>query len=244
MNRFLFAPLILLCCFFGMAQANQLSLKDNLKRAIPGDFLVISASKTITLLHIYQKIGANLIVEEIAIPEGRKSQNLSWREWVQQNGPGNTSWVMYEVDLSTGRIIRYYSFSKKGWFEISEADNFLSKILNLHLTPIPDKERKKVGTKIFANDDSRFWQPCMVVDGKIIRGVKFDAWRTRWPKDNSELSGKVIDLYLPQDNQAYPSYFPYWLQINGVIGRARVRIIDSGSGLISPKPAIMQESHG
>lgn len=241
MTRFLVPLLCFLICLFGWVGADPLHLKDNLQQALPGDFLVISANKTITVMHIYDKQAGILIVEEIAVPEGRKPQKISWREWVENNAPGNTSWVMYEIDLYTGRMLRYYSFSKQGWFEIAEADNFLSKMLNLRLSPIPDKDRKKIGTKLFATDDSRFWQPPLVVDGQLIRGVKFDAWRTRWPKDSSDLSGKAIELYLPQDNQAFPSYFPYWLQINGVPGRARVRMIDSGAGLRSPMPPVMMQ---
>lgn len=240
MIRFLML-ILALSGFFLRLEADAFTLKDNLQQAIPGDFLVIAANKTITFMHIYEKQNGVLIVEEIAVPEGRKPQQMSWREWVQQEAPGNTSWVMYEIDLPTGRMLRYYSFTKQGWFEIAEADNFLSKMLNLRLSRMPDKDRKKVGTKIFATDDSRFWQPSLVVDGTIIRGIKFDAWRTRWPKDNTDLSGKIIDLYLPQDKQAYPSYFPYWLQINGTVGRAKVRIIDSGSQLKSPKPNVMRQ---
>ena len=41
-----------------------------------------------------------------------------------------------------------------------------------------------------------------------------------------------------QKNQNYPSYFPYWLQVNGVAGKAKIRIIDSGSNLKSPKPPL------
>lgn len=241
MAQFFFSLISFVFCFFSLMHADPLSLKDNLQRALPGDFLVISANKTITVMHIYDKQGEILTIEEIAVPEGRKPEKMSWREWVALNAPGNTSWVMYEIDLQTGKMLRYYSFTKKGWFEISEADNFLSKMLNLRLSRMPDKDRKKIGTKLFANDDSRFWQPPMVIDGKIIRGVRFDAWRTRWPKDNSDLSGKVIDIYLPQDNQTYPSYFPHWLQINGVVGKARVRMIDSGTDLKSPKQAVMRQ---
>ncbi|MFI5344511.1 MAG: hypothetical protein ACHQUC_09850, partial [Chlamydiales bacterium] len=228
-----------LFCFsffcFGSMQAENLYLKDNLQRAIPGDYVVVSSNKTITLMHIFGRQGEILTIEEIAMPESRKPK-MHWREWVQNHAPGSTSWVMYEIDLKSGRMLRYYSFTKRGWFEIAEADNFLSKLLNLRLNKIPDKDRKKVGMKIFSgSEESRFWQPNLVVDGKIIRGVKFDAWRTRWPKDSSDLSGKAIEVYLPQDNQSFPSYFPYWLQIHGTIGKARVRMIDSGSGLESPK---------
>lgn len=240
MIRFIFPTLCLFFFCFGIMHAENLYLKDNLQRARPGDYLVVSANKTNTLMHIFSRQGEIMTIEEIAVPESRKSQKMPWKDWVQNHAPGNTSWVMYDIDLNTGKMLRYYSFTKRGWFEIAEADNFLSKLLNLRLNKVPDKDRKKVGMKLFSgSEESRFWQPNLVADGKIIRGVKFDAWRTRWPKDNSDLSGKGIEVYLPQDNQLYPSYFPYWLQINGAIGKARIRTIDSGSGLESPKPAVM-----
>lgn len=219
-----------------------LFLKDNLFRAQPGDYIVISANKTNTLMHIYDKKNGFLIVDEIAAPCSRKITRVDWHSWIKNGAPGNTSWVMYEINLNTGRMERYYSFTKRGWFEISDADNFLSKLLNLRLSLIPEQERKKVGLKIFAeSEQARIWQPNLVVEGQIIKGVKFDAWRTRWPKDGSDLSGKMIELYLPQDNQFYPTYFPYWLQVYNTIGKSRVRIIDSGTRMQSPKPPMMTQ---
>ncbi|WP_075882694.1 hypothetical protein [Candidatus Protochlamydia sp. W-9] len=213
-----------------------LQLRKNLQRAVPGDYLVISSNKTDTLMHIYDKQDDILTIEEIAIPDCRKPKQLSWKKWVEQYAPGNTSWVMYEINLQTGRMIRYYSFSKNDWYAISDADNFLSTLLNLKLSPIPQEVRKKIGPKPKSGPDWRpIWQPRMIVNGSIIKDVRFNAWRTRWPKDGSELSGKMIEIYLPVDNQQYPSYFPYWLQVNGVIGKAKIRIIDSGTQLISPK---------
>lgn len=223
----------------GTLQAEGLILRNNLQRAQPGDFLVISANKTQTLLHIYAKQDPILTVEEIAIPEGKRPSNLNWQDWLSKNAPGNTSWVMYDIDLRTGQMVRYYSFTKRNWFEIPDGDNFLFKLLNLRLSQIPNDARKRVGPKPTSGPDWRpLWQPRMVINGQPIKGVEFDAWRTKWPRDNSELSGKTIEVYVPRDSQRYPSYFPYWLQINGVVGKAKIRIIDSGSQLQSPKPPL------
>lgn len=242
MFRFIYIFLSLFISFFSGLKAENLFLKDNLQRAQPGDYIVIFANKTITLMHVYDKKNQILVVEEVSAPGSRLPKKVNWKTWIQNEAPENTSWVMYEIDLNTGKMLRYYSFTKKGWFEIAEADNFLSKLLNLRLSKIPEKERKKVGLKILAeSEEARIWQPPLIVDGQTIRGVKFDAWRTRWPQDNSDLAGKMIELYLPQDNQAYPSYFPYWLQVYGTIGKARVRIVDSGTDLRSPKPAVMNQ---
>ncbi len=222
-----------------LLQAEGFFLKDNMQKAQPGDYLVVSSNKTQTLMHIYDKQNQVLTIEEIAVPEGRGPEQNNWKDWVQQLAPGNTTWVMYDIDLRTGQMLRYYSFTKKGWYEIPEADNFLSKLLNLRLSKISDTIRKRVGPKPFSGPDWRpLWQPRMVVEGHTIKGVNFEAWRTKWPRDGGDLSGKTIEIYLPQDSQLYPAYFPYWLQINGAIGKAKIRVIDSGSQLHSPQPSL------
>lgn len=231
--------LIFKIAFFSPLQAEELVLRNNLQAARPGDYLVISANKTLTLLHIFSKRNQIMTIEEIAVPENKRSSKATWKEWVQQGAPENNSWVMYNIDLNTGQMLGYYSFTKKNWLEIPEADNFLSKLLNLKFSKIPENARKRIGPKIKSGPELRsIWQPRMVIDGKTIPGVMFDAWRTKWPRDNSELSGKIIEVYLPSNSQQYPAYFPYWLQINGAIGKAKVRIIDSGSQLQSPKPPL------
>lgn len=220
-------------------QANELILRNNLQRAQPGDYIVISANKTQTLLLIYAKRYPILTIEEVAVPESKRSSKNSWKEWMKQDAPGNTSWVRYDINLQTGQMLNYYSFTKKNWFDIPDADNFLSKLLNLTFTQIPDNDRKRIGPKSRSKTKIRpFWQPRMIVEGETIQEVTFDAWRTKWPRDGSDLSGKIIEVYLPNDSQRYPAYFPYWLQINGIIGKAKIRIIDSGSKLQSPKPPL------
>jgi hypothetical protein len=240
--KWLASFLFLLMSMAGIASslhAEELILRNNLQRAQPGDYIVISANKTQTLLLIYAKRNPILTIEEIAVPENRRSPNVSWKEWVSQGAPGNTSWVRYDIDLQTGQMMRYYSFTKKNWFEIPDADNFLSKLLNLKFTQIPDSARKRIGPKTRSGPEMRpLWQPRMVVEGQTINGVVFDAWRTRWPRDGGDLSGKAIEVFLPRDSQRYPAYFPYWLQISGVIGKAKIRIIDSGSQLQSPRPPL------
>ncbi|MCE2983869.1 MAG: hypothetical protein LW832_09935 [Parachlamydia sp.] len=224
------------CLLSGLAFASSdsLFLKENLKGARPGDYLVVSSNKTNTLMHIFDKKNNVVTVEEVSVPDGRRPP-LSWKEWILANAPGNTSWVMYDIDLTTGQMLRYFSFTKNGWYSIPDADNFLSKLLNLKLTRIDDAARKRVGPKGPGIDRRALWQPRMIVDGKPVNNVFFDAWRTRWARDGSELSGKVIDIYLPKESELYPAYFPYWLQINGAIGKAKIRIIDSGRHLHSPK---------
>ena len=137
---------------------------------------------------------------------------------------------MYAVDVPSGKMLHYFNYDKNQWYNIPEADNFLSKLLTLQLHEIPPSERKKIG----AGKNRQYWQPQLIFEGKAVQDVSFNAYRTRWPKDGSELSERTILIYLPENHTSYPTYFPYWLQIYGAIGKANVRIIDSGKGLKSP----------
>jgi len=226
--RNLFFSLFLL--FTAMTEA---SLLDNLRRANKGDYIVTAQGKSYTLLHIYDRKDNILTIEEITAPM-RQIQRLKkpWKEWIMQGAPNNTAWVMYAVDLNNGKMLAYYSLTKQEMYDLSQADSFLTTLLNLKLQPIPYADRRKTGLPIQSNRP--LWHPQMVVEGRPIPNVEFDAWRTQWPKDNSDLSGKEIEVYIPNENSKYPSYFPYWLEISGVIGNAKIRIVDSGSGMDSP----------
>lgn len=216
----------------------EMYLKDNLKKSKKGDFIVTAQSKSYTLLHISDIKDDNLIIEEISIPSNKLClPEGSWKSWVQNGAPHHTSWVMFSIDLPSGGIKNFYTFSQYGWQEIAQPDNFLSTLLNLRLEKIPENERKKVGPipRDGRPDHRTLWQPRMTFEGKTYTNVLFDAWRTHWPKDNSELSNRLIEIYIPEDNLSFPAYFPYWLQISGMVGKAKVRIIDSGSGLVSPR---------
>ena len=230
---------LLTFCFPIYGESQELFLRENLKKAKAGDYIVTYQNKAYTVMHIHDKQDDTLTIEEITVPDRRISlETISWRNWIQQGAPGSTSWIIYQINLKNGDMSNYYSFSKNSWYDIPEADNFLSTLLNLKLNKISDKERKRVGPrtpKTATMDKRPLWQPSMVVNGQTIQGVAFDAYRTYWPKDGSELSGKTIEVFVPKENEMYPSYFPYWLQISGIIGKAKVRIVDSGTNLTSPR---------
>lgn len=217
---------------------DDLLLRDNLQRAQQGDFLVTSQSKNYTVLLIKGRDAEQLYIEEITIPaSGVSKLPFGWKMWVADGAPGHTCWLLYTVHLPTGTMQQTYSYTRNEWVTIPQSQNFFSTLLNLKLSKIDDFDRKKVGPAPLpdSRDRRRLWQPELVVDGNVIKDVRFDAWRTRWPNDGSEISGKIIEIYVPAESEKYPSYFPYWLQISGLVGNAKVRIVDSGSGLVSPK---------
>lgn len=237
--KFLFTILVIvLACFASLHADQEIFLRNNLTKARQGDYLVTAQHKNYSILIIRSKDNTQLAIDEITLPMALKpnDKNFSWRKWVENGALGNTCWLMYSINLPGGTIQNTFSLTRNEWVTIPQSQNFLSVLLNLSLKKIPKNERKKVGPPPSSDSIDRrpIWQPQMIVDGIPLKGVLFEAWRTRWPKDNSELSGRVIEVFLPTDSERYPTYFPYWLQINGMVGKAKVRIIDSGNNLSLP----------
>lgn len=220
----------------------QAILKENMLRAQGGSFIVAEQNKTYTLLLVQAKNGPICTMEEVTVPMQRLPAGFSeWQQWLTKGAPGHTCWVRYRLNLDTGKMLDYYSFIHKGWCALTQADNLLATLLGLDFTLIPASERKKIGPQpsVATADKRAIWQPRLVIEGKVIAGAPFDAWRARWPRDASDLSGRVIEVYLPQKGTSFPSHFPYWLEIErlesrGLAGRVKVRIIDSGYCLTSP----------
>lgn len=215
-------------------------LRDNIVKATPGDYIVTSQGKMCTVLHIRDRTLYGLVVEEITVPLNRIPKvKHSWRKWVESGASGHTAWVSFNLNVVNGNIDNAYSYTKNMWFQIPQSDNFFSQLLNLEFEHVPYGERKRVGPRTSvptANEWKNLWQPRMIVDGQTVGNVKFEAWRALWPNDGGDLAGKLIEVYIPDDSERYPSYFPYWLQISGAVCKAKVRIVDSGTGLVSPKP--------
>ncbi len=241
--KYLFPCLLfLLGTFFPFHAEGAMFLRDRLQSAEVGDYIVTAIDKTYTALIVKEKSENSISIEEITIPAARLQYNnqqwRGWKQWVQNGAPGNTSWVVYTIDKSSGEMRNIFSYTKNSWCHMSEENNFLSKLLNLRMMKIPQRELKKVGPPPTeaVHDNRRLWAPKMVFEGNVVRDATFEAWRTRWPKDSTDLSGKLIIVYVPQDSHKYPAYFPYWLEIHGMLGKAKVRIIDSGRELASPRP--------
>jgi hypothetical protein len=214
-------------------------LRDNLRTASPGDYIVVAQDKNYIVLHINSKQSDQMTIEEISVPISRFQQmKMAWKLWAEQGALGSTNWVLYNIDLKNGAIGDYYSVKKKAWSSVPQSDIFLSKLLLLKFYRIPDQERKKIGVAPSAGsgsllDKRPLWQPKMVFEGREIAGVKFSAWRAIWPKDSSQLSGKQIEVFIPEENQSYPTYFPYWLEVSGFVGKAKLRMVDGGRGMHS-----------
>lgn len=235
----LYKTIIFYVAFFGivfnMHAAQKLNLIENLRKAQPGDFIVTSYNKNFSLLHIWSKNNHSMAIEEISIPAAKIPKNHSWRQWVKEGAPKNSSWVIYVIDLQSAQCLHTYALCKQGWLAVAPRDNILYTLLNLEFQAIPTHQRKRVGGSLLTPRHERpLWQPALIFNGQHVAGIHFDGWKTQWPKDGSDLSGMQIEAYLPAANSTYPNYFPYWLQISGAVACAKIRIVDTGTGLTSP----------
>lgn len=222
---------------------HALYLKQRFQEAQPGDYVVVHQNRTYTLFHIFEKSRNAIVIEEITIPDNQLPQlrkkntvPFSWKTWIQQASPKRTCWAMYEVQLLSGKISEYYSFSQQSWLDLSKTENFLPTLLNLKFTPIPPEARRKIGAPPLAGeaDTRRLWQPVLTINGKVVRRASFDAWEAKWPSDKSPLAGRTVVIYLPSNTADAPSYFPYWIEIPDSPGEDKIRVIDSGKGMHSP----------
>lgn len=214
-------------------------IRRNITQAKENDFVVVAFEQTYTLLHILKASKDEFVMEEITVPSQKLSKNFfGWRDWFMNGAIGHTGWIAYTLDASSGKIKNAYSYTRGSPLEMQSTDLFLSTLFNLNFKKIPLSERRKIGAKAAIApymDPNSVWNPPLIVDGKRINGVFFEAWKAKWPNDNSYLSDKNIEIYLPDERTSFSSYFPYWLQISGLIGKAKIRIIDSGSNLMPVK---------
>lgn len=234
--RLLFFALLL---FLPLSATDTLFLKERFAKAEAGDYLVAYINKAYTLFHIHTHTEHQLTIEEITVPNHQVDDTTNWPNWIASGAPGHTGWVMYEITPQTGEILNFYSFTHKAWTELSEANSFISNLICLEFQKVREEDRKRVGPPPLPGslDRRRLWTPPVYFEGSRVRNAPFSCWRTTWPADGTELAGKTIEAYLP-DEGPYPNYFPYWIEVRGNIVRVSVRVKDTGKGICSPHKGI------
>ncbi|MCI5052744.1 MAG: hypothetical protein MRY21_06395 [Simkaniaceae bacterium] len=207
--------------------ANTLSTR--LGSATPGDYIVTEYEEVYSMLCVHSKEGSRITLEEINIPwHALRGKKKEWKKWLENEAPGHSSWILYEIDLETHEMLECFSRSQNCFLNLS--DSFLTTLLTLPLAKIDESSLTKVGPPPLAGKDTRnAWSPPRYLNGSKIISPNFSVYRTTLPDNETPLSGKTIDLYF--DDQ---SPFPYWLKIcDPTKGSVKLRSIDSGSGALS-----------
>jgi hypothetical protein len=214
---------------FSALSSPALQFKDRLKNTNPGDYIVVQAGKTLTLLAIRDNNGKTLTFEEISAPL-QDVNPASWPEWVQTKAPGHTSWTMTEVDLNTGEILECYSFSRCSWTHVSPQESLLAGMLNLSMRHLPKDDLRKIGPPPLEGEPDRrkIWTPPFVYESKKITNTSFEAFAVTWPNDDSELSNKDAILYFDQEKK---THLPFWIDIETTHLTISLKTIDSGKNL-------------
>jgi hypothetical protein len=224
------------CTIPALAQGTPMTLQQKFAQAQVGDFIVTAQEGNYSLLFIRSITAGILLLEEIAVPEHQIDlKKMDWKNWAANKAPGHTSWTLYEIDRSDGKLIECFSYSKNGWLYLDESEQFLTRLLTLQLDIVPDKERKKIGPPPALDEVDRRapWNPPLVIEGKKILKPSFEVLKTQWPEDSSRLSQCFIELYFAKEEPAFP--FPYWLEVQSPHYAFKMRTIDSGHGLSSPR---------
>ncbi len=209
-----------------------MSLKEKFAESNPGTYVVTEQNKTYTLLHVHTLTPDELLLEEISIPSHLVTSK-DWKKWVQTGAEGHTSWILYAVDLVENQVTECYSFTRQAHLPTQSMDAFLTTLLGLDLTFLPEEERLQTGPTSRPGEvgSSRPWGPPMMREGKKVKEASYDVYTTSWPQDQSELSRKKIVLYFDKDHGEFP--FPYWMQAREGGLKFKIRATDSGTGLRS-----------
>ncbi len=207
--------------------ATTLSMND----AKAGDYIVYAYKESLVLVRVREHTDSHLVFEEINAPKSAASNN--WQEWVSKKAPGHTSWTISRIDLTLKKVDSIFSVDERMFLNTNPAFQFLPTLLKVDIEPIADSERKRVGIEPQAGepDYRRLWLPKITYEGNVIT-PPVAAYKTKWPDDESDLSSKTIDIYLPQREAL--TYLPYWIEVSGGWQKAKISALDSGRGLTSP----------
>lgn len=209
-------------------------LKERIQHSEPGDYVVTSFKEHYSLLIIRHISEKQAVIEEITIPSHQLNvSKLSWKDWVSKKAPGHSNWLIFYLDLEQSQLLRCEDAKTHLPVQLDPSDYLLSRLLALSFMPIEQTQRKKIGPPPLAGetDHRKIWNPPLFFEGKKIKDPQFEVWETRWPKDESALSGCLLELYFDQKNGVG---FPYWIEFKTTALQLHLQVVDSGKGMNSP----------
>lgn len=213
------------------------------KNSTLGNFIVTEYQKNLSFLRVHSFSPSSVFLEEINLPVHLAPKKpILWDDWVQKKAPGHTSWLLYQISLDDCKVVDCYSFSRQSYIALSDNQSFLSRLMTLPLTKVSLSERKRIGPQPVNDmpDTRKLWTPPKIYHGKKIKDPHFEMLQATWPKDDSELSGKLINLYFDKDQPDFA--FPYWTEIGDGYNSFQMHAIDSGNCLVFPYKALPAKS--
>ncbi|KPK32495.1 MAG: hypothetical protein AMS24_04095 [Chlamydiae bacterium SM23_39] len=231
MIKYFFIILFLISSLFAT------TIKNRLEKAEVGDYMVTISGKTYFLLLVEKKNQESIIISEIAIEKEKIKKNFSWREWIKNNSPYNLSWHVYEIDLNNEKLKRCLSVNEN---KFTNNETLTLKLLSIPLSIVPTEKRKKIGPPPLneEKDIRSIWNPPMYIDKKKVKNANFEVYQAKWPKDNSSLSGKVINIYFDKEKKFS---FPFWIEIETNHLDIILKTVDSGKNIKIPQRLFLKK---
>lgn len=208
-------------------------LRERIHAAQEGEFFVTAQGRFFTFFLVESFENNQLVIQEVTAPLNcYKNVRGRYMDWLTQGAIGHLTWLRYTIDMNKGEMTQVYSFKHNGWLSTEQAGQILSQMLNLSFS------EKSPYSGRYMGDAALSFQPPCIYEGRIVKDVMLKPYFATWPKDGSELSGKSMTVYFLEGSTKYPSCLPYWIEVKGMVGKAHLRVIDSGKGLVLPNVTI------
>jgi len=198
MMRFMNILILLLVIF---SHSYGMTLKERFDHSQIGDYVVTEQDKNLCLLFVRNLTSEELVIDELTFHE----QDLpkGFKDWGSASfGKAYPlSWISFQFDRKTGTLEDAYNFNEKSWLEFEQQEVFLKGLLNLDLSFVQEKDRKKIGPTPLENgpDLRRNWAPPLVIQGVKYKKPTFDVYKGRWEEDGSILSKCRIEMYFSKN---------------------------------------------
>jgi hypothetical protein len=216
---------------FLASQGFALTLKERFDHSQVGDYVVTEQDKNLCLLFVRSLTQDLLVIDEMTFHESDLPKNF--KSW-QQASFGRTypiSWISFQFDRKTGVLEDAYNFNEKTWLEFEQQEVFLKGLLNLNLSLVSEKDRKKIGPSPANNEPDlrKSWCPPLTIHGVKYSKPSYEVYKGRWAEDSSLLSKCHIEMYFSKNDPSLP--FPSWIEINNGHYGFKLKGVDSGHNL-------------